>query len=94
LPSSHYDSVGLRFPIFTPLTLSSPTKATLLWIILWRYCVTAGHGSARRRAAALNFLDGYTFGRCSIAITAACFDGAFASDGRSGSGKASIADHS
>jgi len=33
-------------------------------------------------------------GRCSIAITASCFDGRFVSDGWSGSGKASIADHS
>jgi hypothetical protein len=33
-------------------------------------------------------------GRRSIAITASCFDGRFASDGGSGSGKASIADHS
>jgi hypothetical protein len=33
-------------------------------------------------------------GRRSIAITASCFDGRFASDDGSGSGKASIADHS
>src|SRR5438132_11491597 len=33
-------------------------------------------------------------GRCNIAITASCFDGRVVSDGGSGSGKASIADHS
>jgi hypothetical protein len=32
--------------------------------------------------------------RWSIATTASCFDGRFVSDGWSGSGKASIADHS
>src|ERR1700746_456961 len=35
-----------------PLTLSSPAKATLLWIILWRCSATAEHGIARQRAAA------------------------------------------
>jgi hypothetical protein len=34
------------------LTLSSPAKATLLWIILWRCSATAEHGIARQRAAA------------------------------------------
>jgi hypothetical protein len=31
----------------TPLTLSSPTKASLFWIILWRCCGAAEHGIAR-----------------------------------------------
>src|SRR5215471_6943988 len=34
-------------PPVTPLTLSSPAKATLLWIILWRCSNIAGHGIAR-----------------------------------------------
>src|SRR5215467_9195055 len=34
-------------PPVTPLTLSSPTKATLLWVILWRSCATAEHGIAQ-----------------------------------------------
>src|SRR5215472_7575626 len=32
----------------TPLTLSSLTKATRLWIILWRCCAAAEHGIARQ----------------------------------------------
>src|SRR5215469_3584170 len=31
------------------LTLSSPPKATLLWIILWRCSHIAGHGIARTK---------------------------------------------
>src|SRR5215472_16229662 len=36
-----------------PLTLSSPPKATLLWIILWRCSNIAGHGIARTKSARL-----------------------------------------
>src|SRR5215467_10352734 len=45
--------VGPAAPLtpVTPLTLSSPTKATLLWIILWRCCATAEHGIARTQNA-------------------------------------------
>jgi hypothetical protein len=31
----------------TPLTLSSPTKATPFWIILWRCWASSDHGIAR-----------------------------------------------
>src|SRR5262249_62248595 len=38
-------------PPVTPLTLSSPPKATLVWIILWRCSATAEHGIARTQNA-------------------------------------------
>src|SRR5262249_16833833 len=38
-------------PPVTPLTLSPPAKATLLWLILWRCCATAEHGIAQAKTA-------------------------------------------
>jgi hypothetical protein len=42
----------------TPLTLSSPTKASLFWTILWRCCGTAEHGIARLGTAAAAVMSG------------------------------------
>ena len=41
-------------PRVTPLTLSSPTKASLLWIILWRCWATPDHGIARPKPRGLH----------------------------------------
>src|SRR5215467_106109 len=40
-------SLTRRRPPVTPLTLSSLSKATLLWVILWRCCATAENEIAR-----------------------------------------------
>src|SRR6516225_4364548 len=45
-------------PPVTPLTLSSPPKATPLWIILWRCSNIAGHGIARNQERALADING------------------------------------
>src|SRR5215472_18688080 len=54
-----------------PLTLSSPPKATPLWIILWRCSNMAGHGIARNQERALADINGSLNGRSANTTTPA-----------------------